>query len=101
MATTQFPPTLQEHEQSLTFPEFMYKSFDYLFQQNLTLHQSLHEFLQESSIKKIDVLTARIEELENNLKNAFLFYTQNIMQGLNEANTELIQKLQPQDTKEI
>ena len=76
-------------KKEITFPEFLSKSFECLFEQNRMLHLGLKETLD----KKFEKLEKRVEELESNLKEGFLFHHRDIMQGLIQSNEELYQFL--------
>jgi len=79
----------QFEKKEMTFPEFLTKSFECLFEQNRMLHLALKETLD----KKFEKLEKRVEEAENNLKEGFLYYHRDTLQGLKEANEELYQFL--------
>ena len=76
-------------KKEMTFPEFLSKSFECLFEQNRMLHLGLKETLD----KKFEKLEKRVEELESNLKEGFLFHHRDILQGLKQSNEELYQFL--------
>jgi hypothetical protein len=73
----------------MTFLEFLSKSFECLFEQNWMLHLGL----KETPDKKIENLKKRVEELESNLKEGFLFYHRDILHGLKQSREELYQFL--------
>lgn len=81
----------KEERPPVPFPEFVSRSFECLFNQNFELHSSLNSILQEK-FKKID---ERLQLLEDNLKEGFLFYTREIMKGLDDANEVLLHTLTP------
>jgi len=76
-------------KKEMTFPEFLSKSFECLFEQNRMLHLGLKESLD----KKFETLEKRVEELESNLKEGFLFHHRDILEGLKQSNEELYQFL--------
>ena len=66
------------------------------YNQNLQLHTSLAEVLKVQFKKQDDKsaeLIARLDTFEENIKQAFLFYTREIMKGLDDANQVIIDKL--------
>ena len=73
----------------MTFPEFLSKMFQCLFEQNRMLHLGLKETLD----KKFETLEKRVEELESNLKEGFLYHHRDILEGLKQSNEELCQFL--------
>ena len=84
-------------EESETKPvslqEFLNKSFECLFNQNVQLHRALAQVLQEEFKKQEDrklELEEKIDALEKNLKEGFLYYTREIMKGLDDANQALM-----------
>ena len=81
---------------SLTFPEFCEKSFECIFNQNVHLHTSLAEVLKvqfKSQEDKLAEQIARMDTFEENIKQAFLHYTREIMKGLDDANQVIIDRL--------
>lgn len=89
-------PELPTKPKALTFPEFCEKSFECIFNQNLQLHTSLAEVLKvqfKTQEDKSAELVARLDTFEENIKQAFLFYTREIMKGLDDANQVIIDKL--------
>jgi ABC-type hemin transport system ATPase subunit len=86
--------TLNEDEtKTVSIPEFLNKSFECLFNQNVHLHRALAQVLQEE-FKKQDERKLELEEkmdaLEKSLKEGFLHYTREIMKGLDDANQALM-----------
>ena len=84
-------------EESETKPvslqEFLNKSFECLFNQNVHLHRALAQVLQEEFKKQEDrklELEEKIDLLEKKLKEGFLHYTREIMKGLDDANQALM-----------
>jgi hypothetical protein len=81
---------------TITFPEFCEKSFECIFNQNVHLHTSLAEVLKlqfKTQEDKTAELISRIDTFEENIKQAFLFYTREIMKGLDDANQVIIDRL--------
>ena len=81
---------------TLTFPEFCEKSFECIFNQNVHLHTSLAEVLKvqfKSQEDKLAEQIARMDTLEETIKQAFLHYTREIMKGLDDANQVIIDGL--------
>jgi hypothetical protein len=76
-------------KKEMTFSEFLSKSFECLFEQNRMLHLGLKETLA----KQFEKLEKRVEELESNLKEGFLFYHRDILQGLKQSSEEIYQFL--------
>jgi hypothetical protein len=86
--------TVNEDEtKTVSMPEFLNKSFECLFNQNVHLHRALAQVLQEEFKKqeerKIE-LEEKMDALEKNLKEGFLYYTREIMKGLDDANQALM-----------
>jgi hypothetical protein len=86
--------TVNEDEtKTVSMPEFLNKSFECLFNQNVHLHRALAQVLQEE-FKKQEELKLELEEkmdaLEKSLKEGFLHYTREIMKGLDDANQALM-----------
>ena len=84
-----------EHEETkpVSLQEFLNKSFECLFNQNVHLHRALAQVLQEEFKKQEDrklELEEKIDALEKNLKEGFLYYTREIMKGLDDANQALL-----------
>ena len=79
--------------QPVSLQEFLNKSFECLFNQNVHLHRALAQVLQEEFKKQEDrkaELEEKIDTLEKNLKEGFLHYTREIMKGLDDANQALM-----------
>ena len=77
----------------VSLQEFLNKSFECLFNQNVHLHRALAQVLQEEFKKQEDrkaELEEKIDTLEKNLKEGFLHYTREIMKGLDDANQALM-----------
>jgi len=77
----------------VSLQEFLNKSFECLFNQNVHLHRALAQVLQEEFKKQEDrklELEEKIDVLEKNLKEGFLYYTREIMKGLDDANQALM-----------
>ncbi len=78
---------------AISLQEFLNKSFECLFNQNVHLHRALAQVLQEEFKKQEDrklELEEKIDVLEKNLKEGFLYYTREIMKGLDDANQALM-----------
>ena len=90
-----------EHEEEtkpVSLQEFLNKSFECLFNQNVHLHRALAQVLQEEFKKQEDrklELEEKIDALEKNLKEGFLYYTREIMKGLDDANQALLDTIAP------
>ena len=77
----------------VSLQEFLNKSFECLFNQNVHLYRALAQVLQEEFKKQEDrklELEEKIDALEKNLKEGFLYYTREIMKELDDANQALI-----------
>ena len=68
----------------VSFPEFVFKSFECLFNQNKTLHEALHTYLE----KQFQSTSDKIQHVET----TYVDVTKDIMKGLQEANDELISR---------
>jgi hypothetical protein len=74
----------EEETKTVSLQEFLNKSFECLFNQNVHLHRALAQVLQEEFKKQEDrklELEEKIDALEKNLKEGFLYYTREIMKG--------------------
>ena len=83
----------QEETKPVSLQEFLNKSFECLFNQNVHLHRALAQVLQDEFKKQEDrklELEEKIDALEKNLKEGFLYYTREIMKGLDDANQALL-----------
>ena len=83
----------EKETQPVSLQEFLNKSFECLFNQNVHLHRALAQVLQEEFKKQEDrkaELEEKIDTLEKNLKEGFLHYTREIMKGLDDANQALM-----------
>jgi len=83
----------EEETKPVSLQEFLNKSFECLFNQNVHLHRALAQVLQEEFKKQEDrklELEEKIDALEKNLKEGFLHYTREIMKGLDDANQALL-----------
>ena len=90
--------TSEEEPKTVTLPDFLNKSFECLFNQNVHLHRGLAQVLQEEFKKQEErqsQLEEKIDVLEKNLKEGFLHYTREIMKGLDASNQVVIDILQP------
>ena len=86
--------TVNEDEtKTVSMPEFLNKSFECLFNQNVHLHRALAQVLQEEFKKQEErklELEEKMDALEKSLKEGFLHYTREIMKGLDDANQSLM-----------
>ena len=86
--------TVNEDEtKTVSIPEFLNKSFECLFNQNVHLHRALAQVLQEEFKKQEErklELEEKMDALEKSLKEGFLHYTREIMKGLDDANQALM-----------
>ena len=83
----------EKETQPVSLQEFLNKSFECLFNQNVHLHRALAQVLQEEFKKQEDrklELEEKIDVLEKNIKEGFLHYTREIMKGLDDANQALM-----------
>ena len=84
---------VQEETKTVSLQDFLNKSFECLFNQNVHLHRALAQVLQEEFKKqeerKTDLET-KMEELEKNVREGYLHYTREIMKGLDDANQALM-----------
>ena len=83
----------EKETQPVSLQEFLNKSFECLFNQNVHLHRALAQVLQEEFKKQEDrklELEEKIDALEKNIKEGFLHYTREIMKGLDDANQALM-----------
>ena len=77
--------TSTEEQKTVSLPDFLNKSFECLFNQNVHLHRALAQVLQEEFKKQEErhlQLEEKIDVLEKNLKEGFLHYTREIIKGL-------------------
>jgi hypothetical protein len=93
--TVEAESKVEEESESkpVSLQEFLNKSFECLFNQNVHLHRALAQVLQEEFKKQEDrklELEEKIDALEKNLKEGFLYYTREIMKGLDDANQALM-----------
>ena len=82
----------------VSLQEFLNKSFECLFNQNVHLHRALAQVLQEEFKKQEDrklELEEKIDLLEKNIKEGFLHYTREIMKGLDDANQVIVDIIAP------
>ena len=90
--------TPEEEPKTVTLPDFLNKSFEVLFNQNVHLHRALAQVLQEE-FKKQEERQAQLEEkmdvLEKNLKEGFLHYTREIIKGLDVTTQALLDTIAP------
>ena len=91
--TVEADSKVEEETKPVSLQEFLNKSFECLFNQNVHLHRALAQVLQEEFKKQEDrklELEEKIDVLEKNLKEGFLYYTREIMKGLDDANQALM-----------
>ena len=87
-----------EEQKTVTLPEFLNKSFECLFNQNVHLHRALAQVLQEEFKKQEErhlELEEKIDVLEKNLKEGFLHYTREIIKGLDATTQALLDTIAP------
>ena len=87
-----------EEQKTVTLPEFLNKSFECLFNQNVHLHRALAQVLQEEFKKQEErhlELEEKINVLEKNLKEGFLHYTREIIRGLDATTQALLDTIAP------
>ena len=87
-----------EEPKTVSLPDFLNKSFECLFNQNVHLHRGLAQVLQEE-FKKQEERQLQLEEkmdvLEKNLKEGFLHYTREIIKGLDVTTQALLDTIAP------
>ena len=87
-----------EEPKTVSFPDFLNKIFECLFNQNVHLHRGLAQVLQEE-FKKQEERQLQLEEkmdvLEKNLKEGFLHYTREIIKGLDATTQALLDTISP------
>ena len=90
--------TSEEEPKTVTLPDFLNKSFECLFNQNVHLHRGLAQVLQEE-FKKQEERQAQLEEkidvLEKNFKEGFLHHTREIIKGLDVTTQALLDTIAP------
>ena len=90
--------TSEEEPKTVSFPDFLNKSFECLFNQNVHLHRALAQVLQEEFKKQEErhlELEEKIDVLEKNLKEGFLHYTREIIKGLDATTQALLDTIAP------
>ena len=90
--------TPEEEPKTVTLPDFLNKSFECLFNQNVHLHRALAQVLQEEFKKQEErhlELEEKIDVLEKNLKEGFLHYTREIIKGLDATTQALLDTIAP------
>ena len=95
-ATTKTEETKDESKsetKEVSFPEFVYKSFECLFNQNKVLHEALHAYLEKQNKEHNEKMELKFENLQQELHQQYLTYTRDILDGLQEANEDLIKQL--------
>jgi hypothetical protein len=85
--------SMTEESKQLSFPEFLDKSFEALFNQNNSLHQGLQGYLKSNVEDKLEELKKQIEEHQVAIENTMNEFTRNVIIGLDKANEELYQRL--------
>jgi hypothetical protein len=85
--------SMTEESKQLSFPEFLDKSFEALFNQNNSLHQGLQGYLKSNVEDKLEELKKQIEEHQVAIENTMNEFTRNVIIGLDRANEELYQRL--------
>ena len=87
-----------EEPKTVSLPDFLNKSFECLFNQNVHLHRGLAQVLQEEFKKQEErqlQLEERMDALEKNLKEGFLHYTREIIKGLDDTTQALLDTIAP------
>jgi hypothetical protein len=95
---TEETKTSEEEPKTVPFPDFLNKSFECLFNQNVHLHRALAQVLQEEFKKQEErqsQLEEKIDVLEKNLKEGFLHYTREIIKGLDVTTQALLDTIAP------
>ena len=90
--------TTEEEPKTVSLPDFLNKSFECLFNQNVHLHRGLAQVLQEEFKKQEErqlQLEERMDALEKNLKEGFLHYTREIINGLDATTQALLDTISP------
>ena len=90
--------TVEAETKPVSLQEFLNKSFECLFNQNVHLHRALAQVLQDEFKKQEDrklELEEKMDTLEKNLKEGFLHYTREIMKGLDDANQVIVDIIAP------
>ena len=84
---------VEEETKTVSLQDFLNKSFECLFNQNVHLHRALAQVLQEefkNQEERKTELETKMEELEKNIREGYLHYTREIMKGLDDANQALL-----------
>ena len=81
-----------EEPKTVSLPDFLNKSFECLFNQNVHLHRGLAQVLQEERQLQLE---EKIDVLEKNLKEGFLHYTREIIKGLDVTTQALLDTIAP------
>ena len=87
-----------EEPKTVSLPDFLNKSFECFFNQNVHLHRGLAQVLQEEFKKHEErqlQLEGKIDALEKNLKEGFLHYTREIIKGLDVTTQALLDTIAP------
>ena len=88
----------EEEPKTVSLPDFLNKSFECLFNQNVHLHRGLAQVLQEEFKKQEErqlQLEEKLDALEKNLKEGFLHYTREIIKGLDDTTQALLDTIAP------
>lgn len=79
----------EEDQPPITLHDFLMHSFETIFEQNYRLHAALNDSLEKRFKELKQELTQEIQLSTEEIKQGFLFYTRDIMQGINDANDDL------------
>ena len=88
----------EEEPKTVSLPDFLNKSFECSFNQNVHLHRGLAQVLQEEFKKQEErqlQLEEKIDALAKNLKEGFLHYTREIIKGLDDTTQALLDTIAP------
>ena len=88
----------EEEPKTVSLPDFLNKSFECLFNQNVHLHRGLAQVLQEEFKNQEErqlQLEEKLDALEKNLKEGFLHYTREIIKGLDVTTQALLDTIAP------
>jgi len=89
---------LDEETKTVSLQEFLNKSFECLFNQNVHLHRALAQVLQDEFKKQEErklELEEKINALEKNIKEGFLHNTREIIKGLDDTTQALLDTIAP------
>ena len=82
-----------EEPKQLSFPEFLDKSFEALFNQNNALHQGLQGYLKTNVEDKMIELKKEVDAHQQAMENVMTQFTRKIIEALDKANYELYERL--------